>query len=108
MRETVTLNRKEQTRVKVITMVMEGRCSAAEAAQLLQMSRRHVLRLKKGFREEGPQALAHGNRGRRPGHAVRESERREVLDLASSLYSGYNHTHLNAMLVAAPGGRPGR
>ena len=108
MREIVTLNRKEQTRVKVITMVMEGRCSAAEAAQLLQMSRRHVLRLKKAFREEGPQALAHGNRGRRPGHAVRESERQEVLDLASPLYAGYNHTHLHEMLVSEQGVRLGR
>ncbi len=94
--------------MKVVTMAMEGRCSAAEAAQLLQMSRRHVLRLKKAFREEGPQALAHGNRGRRPGHAVRESERREVLDLASSLYSGYNHTHLHEMLVSEQGIRLSR
>src|SRR3990172_12193402 len=108
MRETVTLNRKEQTRVKVITMVMEGRCSAAEAAQLLQMSRRHVLRLKRAFREQGPQALAHGNRGRRPAHAVREGERREVLDLASTLYSGYNNTHLHEMLVAEQGIRLSR
>ena len=94
--------------MKVIIMVMEGRCSAGEAAQLLQMSRRHVLRLKKVFREEGPQALAHGNRGRRPAHAVRESERQEVLDLASALYTGYNHTHLHEMLVAEQGVRLGR
>lgn len=108
MWETVTLNRKEQTRVRVITMVMEGRCSAAEAAQLLQLSRRHVLRLKKAFREEGPHALAHGNRGRRPAHAVRESEKREVLDLACSLYSGYNHTHLHEMLASEQGIRLSR
>lgn len=62
----------------------------------------------KAFREEGPQALAHGNRGRRPAHAVRESEKREVLDLASSLYSGYNHTHLHEMLASEQGIRLSR
>jgi CRP-like cAMP-binding protein len=62
MSEKITLNRKEQTRAKVITMVLEGKCTARDAAELLGLSRRHLLRLKKGFREAGPEALAHGNR----------------------------------------------
>ena len=103
MRDRVTLNRKEQTRAKVIAMVMEGRCTAREAAGLLRLSRRHVMRLKKAFREEGPAGLAHGNRGRKPAHAVRDEERQEVLELAGALYSGYNHTHLHEQLVLEHG-----
>ena len=90
-------------------MVIEGRCTTEEAAELLRLSRRrHVLRLKKGLREEGPEALAHGNRGRKPAHAIRESEMREVLDLAGTLYAGYNHTHLHEQLVAEQGIRLSR
>ncbi len=97
MRGRVTLTQREQTRAKVLTMVIEGRCTAQEAADLLNLSRRHVFRLKKGLSEDGPAALAHGNRGRRPAHAVREEVRRQVLELAAS-YHGYNHTHLQEVL----------
>jgi len=108
MRDRVTLNRKEQTRAKVITMVMEGRCTTGEAAELLRLSWRHVMHLKKAYREEGPAGLAHGNRGRKPAHAIRDAERQEVLELAGTLYSGYNHTHLHEQLVAEQGIRLSR
>src|SRR3990172_3842989 len=98
MRETITLNRKEQTRGKILAIVLEGRCTTKEAAELLQVSERHLLRLKKGFREEGPGALAHGNRGRRPGHALGDRLRQEVVELAMSVYAGYNHSHLQELL----------
>ena len=92
------MTQKEQTRAKVLTMVIEGRCTAREAAQLVQLSERHVLRLKKGLREQGPAALAHGNRGRRPRHAIADELRKEVIGLATSLYRDYNHTHLQEEL----------
>src|SRR3990172_5827970 len=100
MRETITLNRKEQTRAKVLTMVLERRCTSEEGAELLRVSSRHLLRLKKAFREEGPGALAHGNRGRKPAHAISDDVREGVLRLATSLYHDYNHSHLQEELVS--------
>ncbi len=97
MKGRITLTQKEQARAKVVTMVIEGRCSAQEASELLGLSRRHVFRLKKGLREDGPAALAHGNRGRRPAHAIEEELRREVLRLAGC-YHDYNHSHLQEVL----------
>src|SRR3989304_2104187 len=98
MKGRITLSSKEQTRAKVLTMVIEGKCTAREAARLVQLSERHVLRLKKGLREQGPAAFAHGNRGRCPGHAIAEELRKEVIELATSLYHDYNHTHLQEEL----------
>ena len=98
MKGRITLTQKEQTRAKVLTMVIEGKCTAREAAQLVQLSERHVLRLKKGLREQGPAALAHGNRGRCPGHAIADELRKEVIELSTSLYHDYNHTHLQEEL----------
>src|SRR3990170_8653903 len=103
MRDRVTLNRKEQSRAKVLTLVSERRCTTREAAQLLGLSERHLLRLKGACREEGPAALAHGNRGRRPVHAIAQAVRDQVVELAGSLYAGYNHTHLHEQLVAEHG-----
>lgn len=97
MKGRITLTQKEQARAKVLTMVIEGGYSTREAAELLGLSRRHVLRLKKGLREEGPGALSHGNRGRKPSHAIAEELRKEVLRLAGHLHD-YNHTHLQEVL----------
>src|SRR3989337_2921328 len=103
MKETVTLNRKEQTRAKALALLGERRCTAREAAELMGVSRRHLFRLKKAYREEGPGGLAHGNRGRRPAHAIAEDIRGRVIELAENGYFGYNHTHLHEELVAAHG-----
>jgi len=103
MRETITLNRKEQTRAKVLALLGERRSTATQAAELLGVSRRHLFRLQAAFREEGPAGLAHGNRGRKPGHAIRQAVKDQVVELAASLYQGYNHTHLHEQLVAEHG-----
>src|SRR4030042_5128040 len=105
MRETVTLNRKEQTRAKVLALLGERRCTTKEAAELLGVSRRHLFRLQSAYREDGVAALAHGNRGRKPAHAVPEALRAEVVEIAEKHYQGYNHTHLQEQLVAAQIGR---
>jgi len=68
MREQVTLNGKEQKRAMVLTTVIEGGVTARQAGEVLGLSMRHVRRLKAAYRREGPAALAHGNRGKRPAH----------------------------------------
>src|SRR3990172_5443770 len=101
MKETVTLNRKEQTRAKALALLGERRCTTREAAELMGVSRRHLFRLKKAYREEGPGGLAHGNRGRRPAHAIAEDIKGRVIELAENGYFGYNHTHLHEELEGA-------
>ena len=103
MRETITLNRKEQTRSKVLALLGERRCTAIQAVELLGVSRRHLFRLQAAFREEGPAGLTHGNRGRKPAHAIWQAVKDQVVELAASLYQGYNHTHLHEELVAEHG-----
>jgi len=98
--ETISLNRREQTRATVLNAVLDGGCATEEAAEMLGLSRRHVLRLKRAYRERGPAALAHGNRGRRPAHAISEAAAAAVVRLASDpAYAGYNHTHLHEVLT---------
>lgn len=103
MRETVGLSQREQARAQVLLLAAGGRCTTREAAQLLGLSERQVRRLRQGFRERGPAALAHGNRGRRPARALAEALRAEVMRLAEELYRGYNHTHVHELLVEEHG-----
>ena len=62
----ITMNGKEQQRAMILTAVAEGRLAAGEAAGLMGLSGRQVRRLRRAFVREGPAALVHGNRGRRP------------------------------------------
>ena len=64
---------------------------------------RQLRRLLAGYRKEGVTALAHGNRGRRPVHAVSEDTRKCVIALAQDRYAGFNHHHLTELLAEREG-----
>lgn len=97
-KEHVTLSQSELNRVLVLQRVIDGRLSVPEAATVLGLSERHVKRLKHRFKEEGPEALAHGNRGRKPAHTIPDAVRQQVLELAQSTYKGCNYTFLSELL----------
>jgi transposase len=98
MRETIVLNGIEQKRALVLNQVMAGQMKAEQAADLLQISLRHTRRLLAAYRQEGPAALAHGNRGRQPAHTLAEGLRQRVVALAREKYAGFNHQHLSEVL----------
>jgi transposase len=103
MKEKVTLNKKEQRRLVVLNQVEVGRMRGREAAEVLTLSMRHVRRLLAAYRKEGAQALAHGNRGRRPRNALDEGLKEEVVELARSTYAGCNTQHFTELLAEREG-----
>jgi transposase len=70
MEDSVTLSHTEQQRLLVLNDLEAGIVISAEAAKLLGVSVRQVRRLRAAYGERGAAALAHGNRGRRPAHAL--------------------------------------
>ena len=99
MKELVILNKKEQKRSMVLNQMEKGEMLGREAAEVLNLSLRHVRRLVVAYRKEGiVAALAHGNRGRKPHHALDENLRKRVLELAQSTYAGCNTQHLTELL----------
>ena len=96
--EGLTLSTREQRRLAVLNQVLEGRSTVEEAAEFLGVSERHTWRLLASYRKEGAAALAHGNRGRQPGHTTKEETKKKVLELAQGRYSGFNHSHFTEKL----------
>jgi transposase len=94
----VTLNDKEQKRLKVLNLTIGGTISRKEAAEILGLSLRHTKRLATAYHREGAAALAHGNRGRIPAHALKAEVRVKVAQLARSKYVRFNFSHLTEML----------
>ena len=98
MKESVTLTTKEQKRLMVLNEVAAGRLTAAQAVGVMGISLRHERRLMAVYRKEGAAALAHGNRGRKPIHALPDYLKQQVLELAKSTYAGCNTQHFTELL----------
>jgi len=99
MKEMVILNKKEQRRLAVLNEVGRGKMIGREAAELLDLSLRHVRRILAAYRKEGAAALAHGNRGRRPHNALDTRRKEQVIALARSTYAGCNNQHFTELLA---------
>jgi transposase len=99
MKERLTLNGKEQTRVIILNQVETKQIEVREAATLLKVSERQTWRLLAAYRREGAAGLAHGNRERKPVNRLPDELRQKVIELAGEKYRGFNHTHLTEKLV---------
>ncbi|GAI54620.1 unnamed protein product, partial [marine sediment metagenome] len=62
----------------MLNQVEMGKMIGREVAELLDLSLRHVRRILAAYRREGAAALAHGNRGRKPHHALDSSLMKQV------------------------------
>ncbi len=91
--EMMTLNLKEHKRAVVLGKVDRGEITAAEAGKVVGLSIRHIRRLLAKYREEGPKALSHGNRGRKPPHTLDPAIGSRIVELYENKYVGFNHTH---------------
>ena len=99
----ITMNGKEQRRAMILTAVVEGRVAADQAAELLGLSGRHERRLRHAFLRDGPAALVHGNRGRKPAHGLDPGLRNRVAALAEGAYAHCNDQHLTDLLAEREG-----
>ena len=100
MKEKLTLNLKEQTRVIVLNQVEAKQIELKGASILLQISERQGWRLLAAYRREGAAGLAHGNRERQPVNRLPDELRQKVIEMAGHKYRGFNHTHLTEILEA--------
>src|SRR3989337_4060569 len=101
--ERVTLNQKEQRRLVVLNQGGEGKLVGGEAAIVRGLSVRQVRRVMAGYRVEGAAALVHGNRGRKPRHALDDRIRQSVAEFASTTYAGFNNQHFTEILAEREG-----
>lgn len=94
------MSQSKLNRHAVIQQVIQGNLSLQEAATALGISRRQVLRLKKGVQQQGAAALIHKNTGRKPAHALNESLAAKIVALKkSALYQQANFLHFQELLL---------
>lgn len=93
------MSQSQLNRYAMLSQVIQGNLSVSEAASALGISKRQVLRLKKGVKQQGATALIHKNTGRKPSHAIDESLILQIVSLKQSdLYCDANFRHFRELL----------
>jgi len=106
--ETFALSQKELQRVAVISCCVKGDLACTRAAALLDLTPRHVKRLKSRYRQGGEAALAHASRGRPSHRRLPQRVRDRILHLARTTYAGFNDHHLCEKICEVEGFSLGR
>lgn len=104
MGDMISLTSEEQRRGRILAHLVRGDLTIEQTAAWLGVSERQAWRLRARFLEEGPAALAHGNRGRVSPHRIERALRDRVAELArSDDYRGANDSHLTELLAEREG-----
>ena len=94
----IVLNSKAQLTVDVIAKVAERKITIANAAKLLNKSRRTVERYLQRYRSQGLQFVVHGNTGSEPVNKTPDRLKQTVQSLIREKYYDLNLLHLAEML----------
>src|SRR5258705_9081179 len=87
---TFALSQKELQRVAVISSCVKGDLACARAASLLNLTPRHVKRLKSRLRQGGEAALAHASPGRPSPRPLPPPLRDRIPPFARTTSTGFN------------------
>lgn len=87
----------------ILNGVLEGKITAKQAAARLDISKRHVFRLKAKMKQEGISSLSHGNRGKSPANTLSEEVRGKVLEKGCGEYRGASFNHMAELLERREG-----
>ena len=104
----ITMSRSEIDRMSVLRDLADDRIRVSEAAMLMWLGRRQVLRLAKAYRQRGPAALVSKRRGKRSNRSYPTGLRAEVIGLIRERYSDFGPTLAAEKLSELHGIRLGR
>jgi len=94
------MSKEAAGKLAVIQGAVEGKYTVKEAAGKLNLSTRRIKQLKKAFKEQGINAVIHGNSGRHPANYTDERLREKIVSLKkSNIYSSTNFTHFQELLL---------
>lgn len=98
------MSQKQLNRFAVISKVVAGHLTNAEAAISLGISERQFIRLKKGVIAEGAASLIHKNTNRKPAHALENHVIDKIVALKHSEdYKAANFLHFKELLERREG-----
>lgn len=94
----VVLTLKESEKYLTIKKLVETNGNKKRAANKLKLTERQINRLIAGYKEFGKQFFIHGNRGRKPFHALSDDDKKQIEDLYNTKYFDCTYTQFTEFL----------
>jgi transposase len=91
-KDIIIMKMKELKRVPVIYSVINKQITQVEAANILGISRRQIIRLVKEVKKKGEIALVHKSRGESSNRAAPPDAKNKILNLCKTTYQGFGPT----------------
>jgi len=88
----ITMSQKEVKKYDIIKKLINKELNGPEASKLLDLTSRHIRRLKKRVKEKGISGLIHGNRGKPGNRRIPDKERQKITDLLREHYPDFGPT----------------
>lgn len=88
----ITMSQKEVKKYDIIKKVINRELNGPAAANLLNLTVRHIRRLKRKVNQNGIKGLIHGNRGRIGNRRIPDKERQEIAGLLREHYHDFGPT----------------
>lgn len=89
----------EQKKYETIKKLVDNGGSKERAALKLGVTKRHINRMIRGYKEKGKSYFLHGNRGRKPSNTIPDTTRKHVVDLYRTKYCDCNFAHFTELLA---------
>lgn len=99
----VELRMNENQKYEIIKKLVETNGNKNSAALKIGCTRRTVNRLIQGYNSKGKDFFIHGNRGRKPVHALSDDTKSIVVGLFNSKYPDANFAHFTELLAECEG-----
>ena len=103
MSDLLLMSQRELNRLDVLQQLAKRQLKQRQAAELLNLSTRQVIRLVKAFKQEGPAALVSKRRGRPSNNRLAVALRVQVCELLRSRYPDFGPTLAHEKLRAVHG-----
>jgi len=97
------MSREEISRSEILRMAEEKQITQKAGAKRTGVSERHFRRLLKCYREQGPEGIISGHRGKASNNRMAEGKRDEILDKLRGDYEGFGPTLAREKLAERDG-----
>jgi len=102
-RDIIKMSVRELKRLKVVQEAMEKQITQKIAAELLELSERHIRRLVKTVREEGERGIVHRSRGRLSNNRISDKVKAKAVNACKESYRGFGPTLASEKLLEREG-----
>lgn len=93
------MTKQELRKYHLINSAIEGKCTVKQVAEALNLTERRVKQLKKEMKLKGAETIIHGNRGKKPAHAISNEVSEKIISLRKSYeYELSNFSHFHELL----------